>query len=230
MDFNWFIPGPVTRVFAGFSCSNPRPMLSHKDLDTYAGCLLYGNNWTRDRGNFLPHITDKNNIVGEGKSRDCSINLSEGSTNDGDSAKQATLALQSGIETNLDVFLPSDPKNPNATLTHVEAKVLLTLDPSDPKKYIHNIELKANPFRDSKPIFKDIMLRPEQNYISLYADNPTVQKYKLKEDAITLPSEMTLSTHLDIPDAPELRSVRFELSSYGILGATLFVPYLVKGQ
>jgi hypothetical protein len=47
---------------------------------------------------------------------------------------------------------------------------------------------------------------------------------------ITLPSEMTLSTHLDIPDAPELRSVRFELSSYGILGATLFVPYLVKGQ
>jgi hypothetical protein len=219
MDFNWFVPGPNTRVPSGFSCINPRPMLNHKNLDTYPGCLLYGNNWTRDRGNFFPHITDQSRIEDEIKYKHCevSVSVTKGSIDDDDIMKQATLALQSGIETNLDVFLPSNPKEPTNTMAHVVAKVSLTLDPNDPKKYIHNIQLSANSFRDSKPVFGDILVRPEHNYISLYLD------------AIKLPSEVTFSTELEIPASPELRSVRFELSSQGILGATLFIPYLVSG-
>ena len=229
MDFNWFIPGPHTKVPSGFSCSNPRPMLTHKDLDTYPGCLYYGNGWTKDRGNFLPHITDQSKIDTESKDKDCKGGVVTGATNDGDTTKQARLALKSGIETDLDVLLPSDPKAPADTMTHVIAKVSLNLDPNDPNKYIHSIQLSADPFRDSKPVLNDIVIRPEREYIKLYLTNPTVKESLIKDDSITLPREVTLSTTLDIPSSPELQSVRFELSSHGLLGATLFVPYLVDG-
>jgi hypothetical protein len=102
MDFNWFIPGPNTHVPSGIACTNQRPMLSHKDLDAYSGCLLYGNGWRRDHGNFLPHITDQSKIDAENKDTDSKGSIVTGSNNDGDSTKQAVLALRSGIETNVD--------------------------------------------------------------------------------------------------------------------------------
>jgi hypothetical protein len=139
------------------------------------------------------------------------------------------LALRSGIETNVDVLLPSNPKEATNTMAHVVANVSMSLDPNDSSKYIHTIKLSAYSFRESKPVFSDILVRPEGNYIKLYLNNPVIKESLIKDDAISLPREVTLSTVLDIPPSPKLQSLRFELSSHGMLGATLFIPYLAGG-
>jgi hypothetical protein len=124
-------------------------MLSHKDLDAYSGCLLYGNDWRRDHGNFLSHTTDQSKIDAENKDTNCKGSIVTGANNDGDSTKQAVLAWRSGIETNVDVLLPKN------TMTDVVVNVSMSLYPNDSNKYIHTIKLSANPCRESKLVFSE---------------------------------------------------------------------------
>lgn len=231
MEFNWFVPGPHTFVPAGIACSNPRPMLTHEDLATHKGCFLYGNNWTRDRAQFFPHKSDQLKIDADKSDSTCNNIPQSTNANLGSERDIAIAALKEGIVTDIDAFVPSNAKQPGETMAYVKARVSLDLDLKDPTKYIHTISIQSEAYKNAKPDFEDLKIKPEKGYLQLYEGKEQFSKYILGDKASArLPREITLSTELPIPKSPQLQSVRFELTGGDQTSATLFVPYLMEKQ
>jgi hypothetical protein len=226
MEFNWFIPGPHTFVPRGLACSNPRPQLTHKDAMTYAGCLYYGNNWTRSHASFIPHITDQPKIDAEQKDADCqtlpAVTAAEDATTT--NYETAVAALKEGIETKLEVFAPSSPQSPTETMARVQAEVSLVMDSKNAGTYIHSIHIQASPFRGSKPDLSALRIVPEQNrqILSFYKEFPNGLARRLEP-------EIKLGAQIPLPRAPTFDTLRLTLVTPDNRPvATLFVPYIVS--
>ena len=204
MEFNWFIPGPNTFVPDGYSCSNPRPKLTHADSPTYAGCLYYGNNWVRDHATFFPHVDDDAKIAAEKNDPQCKVIPTKvaGSTSD-PSRATAISALTEGITVTLGAFAPTDLKNEDQTLAYIRAVVSLTRDPKDDEKYIHSMSVTSSSFRGSKPDFESLKLLPEKNEVEDF-------KKSIPEGYIQLTKELNISAELQLPNSPVLELDPFQ--------------------
>jgi hypothetical protein len=199
MEFNWFIPGPASFVPDGWSCSNPRPKLTHADSPTYAGCLYFGNNRARGHATFFPHVDDAANIAADKKDPQCKITPTTVSTASITQAA-ALSALAGGIAVKLGAFAPSDLKNEAQTMAYIRAAITLIRDPKEDGKYIHSIKVPSSSFRDSKPDFESLRLVPEKNNIADFNKSVPGGQILLKQ-------ETSLSAELQLPKAPMLDTI-----------------------
>jgi hypothetical protein len=224
IDFNWFIPGPHTFVPTGFACPNPRPKLTHMNAPTYDGCLYYGNNWTRDRATFFPHIDDQPRIDVENMHLRCvKLPIQMAAAQGGGDYDVAITALKEGIATDLEVFAPTNPENATETLVDLKAAVRMDLDPKSNERYIHSIAISALPFKESKPNLPRLRLIPE--------DKEMARRFyrEFSDGFMRLQPEIKLAAEIPIPRSPKLDTIRF-----GVVDAdnrpvaTLFIPYLLS--
>jgi hypothetical protein len=228
MEFNWFIPGPHSSVKQGCAIYSPRFKDTHDTLNGYAGCYLYGNDWTRNHETFLPHRDDEDAIQAEMKDPACANipgRILEGAkaSSDTDIAE----ALRSDLNLQLDVFAPSDPKRADATMMYVIANVFIHPE-QDKGKYIHTVELIAAPANsDVKEIQPSaIRIRPESEIVrSYYIGNKNAQS----DGTFALQYKEVISAELPLPKNPHLETTRFALiAEGGRTVADLFVPFWME--
>jgi hypothetical protein len=231
-EINWYIPGPEGWLLRGCALKSPRQRKKEKTIDGYAGCLRYGNQWYPDRAEFVPHGTDLPAITDE-KQKDCRQVIAQDRQLQASSVAPGkegveTADLRTPVTEELETFAPFDPKEPEATMVHIVAHVLL--QPSeDLKSFKHTVRWEIAKAYANGPAYEgNLLVSPENGFV-----REVYQSQQLfgSRPAVPLNPEKPLVADFPMPPRPDLGSVRYRfLTTSGMPVASMFVPMWLPNQ
>jgi hypothetical protein len=231
-EINWYIPGPNSWLLRDCALKSPRQKIREDTLNGYSSCLRYGNEWFPDRAEFLPHRSDLQAIDDE-KQKNCSQVIAEGpgkrasDTQSGNASVEAA-NLRTPVTEELEAFAPFDPKEPEETMVHIVAHVLVEAS-ENLKTFKHTVRWDiAKAYAKGPPYQGNLLVSP---------DNAIVREVYQKQfgagpaAAVPVNPEKPIIADFAMPARPDLGSVRYRfLSASGVPVGSIFVPMWLPAQ
>jgi hypothetical protein len=238
-EINWYIPGPNSWLLRDCALKSPRQKIRQDTVDGYRSCLRYGNEWFPDRAEFVPHRDDLQAIEDE-KQKDCTQVIVEeprkiveeprrraGNTTSG-YERVETADLRTPVTEELEAFAPFDPKEPEETMVHIVAHVLVEAS-ENLESFKHTVRWDVAKAYEKGP--------PYQGNLLVSPDNAVVREVYQKifgagrAAAVPVNPEKPLVAEFAMPARPDLGSVRYRfLTASGVPVASIFVPMWLPGQ
>ncbi|MBY3598869.1 hypothetical protein [Rhizobium bangladeshense] len=149
LAINWKTPGPWSFIPDNHALESNRPFDTRETLNL-KGCLEYGNMADGLSEPFLGHKDDEPLVAAE------KCNFVDGEATSAPTTKIASSASIPDIS--FEVYVPSDIRNPEATMLHIDGKVSLE---NTENEYISEVKFAATRYNEeSKGNPEDLELKP----------------------------------------------------------------------
>ena len=231
MPFDWYIPGPHSRILAGMTLPSVRLHTTDESLYRQDGCLQFGNSHTSHNARFEPHSSDKARLREEAKGcaalvgrsllrASIGIVIQESAQGDGyDRRHLSDIPPLDRLQ--LSVFAPTEAQLPDETMIRIDATVRWARDGD---RLMHSLALQASPHGED---FRPDLIRvvPQSGwlweaYLSTYPDDVDSRGLRIFDGV--------RSYSLDVATGEVLsfRNVRFDIFEVdGERVASLIVPF-----
>lgn len=153
---DWFVPGPRSWIPAHVSLPSPRFFGKEKSV-SLVGCLQYGNHSASMREPFIGHENDIPRIAVE-QQVGCDAKLDKISTTAHDDFEPVQIDTQ--------VYVPSDSKDPDATLMRLSASIGIEAIDQDAYRTVVNYHLEQLEGR-GKGVPEELTLRTKSPELTL---------------------------------------------------------------